>query len=139
MLSQMTNNRTDRPTDLYVTLDKLALASRGYRLEALPGQFETADQSGNALQIGWQERMTVHYRVISLAEEGKRCKLSECPFLEETAAPILDCAQTEAMDFLCLERACETFEVSAAWIDEEELLECWSQIPFSRTGRLGEP
>jgi hypothetical protein len=108
---QLTNNRTDRPTDLYVTLDKLSLASRHYRLEALPGQFSTDEQVGNVLQIGWQERMTIHYRVIPLDEESKTCLLSECPFTEKAACETKECVASEATDYLCLERACETFEV----------------------------
>lgn len=108
---QLTNNRTDRPTDLYVTLDKLSLASRHYRLEALPGQFSTAEQVGNVLQIGWQERMTVHYRVIPLDEESNTCLLSECSFTEKAVCETKECVASEATDYLCLERACETFEV----------------------------
>jgi hypothetical protein len=111
LLLQVTNNRTDRPTDLFVTLDRLSLASRHYRLEALPGQFSTSEQVGNVLQIGWQERITVHYRVIPLEEESKTCLLSECAFAENAECSIKECVASEATDYLCLERACETFEV----------------------------
>ena len=109
---QLTNNRTDRPTDLFVTLDKLALASRHYRLEILPGQFTTSDQVANVLQIGWQERMTVHYRVLPLEDESRTCLLSECPFLEDGDVSIAECMKSDGMDFLCLVWAAETFEVS---------------------------
>lgn len=40
------------------------------------------------------------------------CKLSECPFLEDAVATSQDCVRSDAMDFLCLERAYETFEVN---------------------------
>lgn len=98
-----------------MTLGKLSLASRHYRLEALPGQFSTAEQVGNVLQIGWQERMTVHYRVIPLQEESKVCLLSECTFSETTACSTKECAASDSTDYLCLERACETFEVNCCY------------------------
>ena len=112
LLFQVTNNRTDRPIDLYVTLDQLSLASRLYRLEILPSQFCTVDQFGNVLQIGWQERFTVHYRLVRVEGDNRICKLSECPFREDAVATSQDCVKSDAVDFLCLERACETFEVN---------------------------
>ena len=108
---QLANIRTDRPTDLFLTLDKLALVSRHYRLEVLPGQFTTSDQTGNVLQIGWQERVTVHFRVVPIDDENPLCQLSECPFRQHAGATSQDCIKTTMADFFCLERAFETFEV----------------------------
>ena len=79
---EMTNNRTDRPTDLFITLDNMGLASRHYRLEALPGQFATNADFGNVLQLGWQERITVHYKVMKNDVADKSGSLSECAFSE---------------------------------------------------------
>ena len=111
----MTNNRTDRPTDLYVTLDKVALASRKYKLEVIPGQFITSDQIGSVIQIDWQERLTVHYRVLPLLEgESSFAELSVCPFKDDAVASRQKCASSTALDFVCLERAFETFEVRGA-------------------------
>ena len=108
----MTNNRTDRPTDLYVTLDKLALASRTYKLDVIPGQFSTSNQIENVIQIGWQERLTVHYHVLPLLEgDNALAELSECPFKEDALASRQKCATNTALDFMCLERAFEAFEV----------------------------
>lgn len=101
----------DRPTDLYITLDKLSLASRQYRLEVLPGQLSTSDQIANVLQIGWQERLTVHFRVVPIEGVSSLCELSECPFLEDAVTTSQTCVKSGAMDFVCLERAYETFEV----------------------------
>lgn len=109
---QLTNNRTDRPTDLYLTLDSLSLVSRHYSLEPLPGQFSTSAELGNVLQIGWQERMTVHYRVVPHKEASKVCLLSECPFTEKSQSISKKCVDSDATDYLRLERASESFEVS---------------------------
>jgi len=110
---ELTNKRTDRPTDLFVTLDKLSVASRHYKLEALPGQFITSEENGNVLQIGWQERVTIHYKVIPLEKESKVCLLSECSFTEMAKSTTIECIYSKATDYLCLERARESFEV--AW------------------------
>ena len=99
-----------------MTLDKLSLASRHYRLEALPGQFSSTEQLANVIQIGWQERMTVHYRVIPLEEESRTCLLSEVTFSEKAESNTKECVASDSTDFLCLERACETFEVSLGFI-----------------------
>jgi hypothetical protein len=94
-----------------MTLDKLSVASRHYKLEALPGQFVTSEENGNVLQIGWQERVTLHYKIVPLTEESKNCLLSECAFSETAKFTIQECVISEATDFLCLEHARETFEV----------------------------
>ena len=107
----MANIRADRPTDLYLTLDKLALVSRHYRLEIIPGQLTTSDELGNVLQIGWQERVTVHFRVVPIDDQNPLCQLSECPFRQDAPATSQDCIKTNMADFFCLERAFETFEV----------------------------
>ena len=109
----MTNNRTDRPTDLYVTLDKLAMASRIYSLEAFQGQFRTAGQMGDVLQIGWQERLTVHYRVIAAEDEKLHSitQLSVSTFMDDTTTTRQKCVESDSMNFLCLQQAWETFEV----------------------------
>lgn len=112
----MTNNRTDRPTDLFIGLDNLSLASRHYRLEALPGQFSDAKSGGpSSLQLGWRERMTFHYRVVPLEEDSNTCLISEHAFAEKESpgSTVKHCAASADTDYLCLERAAENFE--AAW------------------------
>lgn len=96
-----------------MTLDKLSVASRHYKLEALPGQFITSEANGNVLQIGWQERVTIHYKVVLLDHESKTCLLSECSFSEMAHSSTTDCVLSEATDFVCLERARDSFEVSS--------------------------
>lgn len=108
---EFTNNRLDRPTDLFITLDKLSLVSRYYRIEPLPGQFVTNASFGNVLQIGWQERITVHCRVLPLEAGSSTCLLIECPFAEDGSSVTRECASSEIADYLCLEQAFESFEV----------------------------
>ena len=108
---ELTNNRTDRPTDLFITLDNLGLASRHYRLEALPGQFTTDEAFGNVLQIGWQERITVHYRVVRVDNPNEPYILTECAFSESGKCSSKPCVASDAMGYLCLEQAAESFEV----------------------------
>ena len=114
MSVELTNNRLDRPTDLYITLDRLSLTSRSYRLQALPDQFTKNEEFGDVLQIGWQERVTVHYRVISLKNENEdeNCILSECPFSESGVYSTKACAASGKTDHLCLEDASKSFTVS---------------------------
>jgi hypothetical protein len=103
-----------------MTLDKLSVASRHYKLESLPGQFITSEENGNVLQIGWQERVTIHYKVVPLNDESKTCLLSECSFTEMAQSSTADCVLSEATDYLCLERARDSFEVSNPF-DRSEL------------------
>lgn len=110
----MINNRTDQPTNLMITLDKLILASRKYKLEVLPGQFETSPELGNVLQIGWQEKVTIHYRVIPSDEDSPVCLLSETSFVEDAKVSTSECVASDTADFLCLQNAFELFEVSNA-------------------------
>jgi hypothetical protein len=111
----MTNYRTDRPTKLRVTLESLNLASRRYRMQRLPGQL--GDEPGSpSVQLGWQERVTVHYRIVPREQNSTTCCLSQCRFeeLEETDGNFdsLDCAGTRTTDFICLENAHDDFKVS---------------------------
>ena len=111
---ELTNNRLDRPTDLYVTLDCLSLTSRRYRLEVLPGQFTKSKEFGDVLQIGWQEQVTVLYRVVLPEEESenKNCVLSECPFTERGETATKECVSSADTNYLCLEDSFASFQVS---------------------------
>eukprot|EP00536_Pseudo-nitzschia_multiseries_P010236 jgi/Psemu1/67347/estExt_Genemark1.C_3050054 len=113
---ELTNNRLDRPIDLYITLDRLGLASRRYRLEAMPGQFTKSKEFGDVLQIGWQEQVTVFYRVVLPETDSgstNACVLSECPFTESGGTTAQECASSSATNHLCLEDAFASFQT--AW------------------------
>jgi hypothetical protein len=111
---ELTNDRLDRPTDLYITLDRLSLTSRRYRLEVLPGQFTKSKEFGDVLQIGWQEQVTVLYRIVLPEEESgnKICMLSECPFTETGDTTTKECVSSSDTNYLCLEDAFASSQVS---------------------------
>ena len=115
---ELTNNRLDRPTDLYITLDRLTLTSRKYRLEVLPGQFSTSKEFGDVLQdvlqIGWQEQVTIFYKVVLPEDESRNkiCTVSECPFSEAGDITTKQCASSSEANHLCLEDAFQSFQVS---------------------------
>jgi len=131
---ELTNDRMDRPTDLYVTLDRLSLTSRRYRLEALPGQFTKSKEFGDVLQIGWQERVTVFYRVIlpvteeSKSEDNNRSIiLSECPFSESGFTTAIECVSSSATNYLCLDNAYSSFQ--SAWKAHQQEMVRLENIP----------
>jgi len=110
---EFTNNRTDRPDKLDLVINKLSLASRCYRLEALPGQFGGKDGA----KLGWQERITAHYR-ITAEEATDCCFLTECSFEdndENATGPVNDAlspCSSSLLNFACLERAHDQFETT---------------------------
>jgi len=128
---ELTNNRLDRPTDLYITLDRLSLTSRKYRLEALPGQFTRSKEFGDVLQIGWQEQVTVFYKVVLPEVEGEnnRCEVSECPFSESSETTTKDCTSSSNINHLCLEDAFESFQ--STWISHQNELMRLENTPDS--------
>jgi hypothetical protein len=106
---QLTNYRADRPDKLQVILESLSVASRRYRLEAMPGQLAG---KGSDLELDWRERLSVHYRVVALEEESKTCLLTECSLSGSNGDECQSkpCASSTALGFLALERAHEHFE-----------------------------
>lgn len=107
--TEFTNNRTERPDKLELVVEKLSLASRCYRLESLPGQFSDRDGA----KLGWQERITAHYRIVACEGQSSSssCRLSECTLsAADEHTRISDAASSPLLNFLCLERAHQTFE-----------------------------
>ena len=108
----ITNYRSDRPDSLNLLIDRISLASRSYKLEHLHGQIKP-DQSGKSeVKLGWQERVTLHYRVVPLAEDSPSCLLSQS-ILSSHGGPQTtssEAASSSVLDFLCLERAHKQFE-----------------------------
>lgn len=107
----MTNYRSDQQTKVELFLHNLCIASRYYRAIPIPGQIrDTVDLPilpSSAVQIGWQERITMHYRVIPL--DNAEYTSSNCPFEEEHNNNNNN--NKMDMDFLCLENAHEKFKV----------------------------
>merc|ERR1711935_710117 len=84
----------------------------GYRLEVLPGQFSRSKEFGDVLQIGWQEQVTVFYKVVLPEDESgnKICTVSECPFSESGDITTKQCASSSEANHLCLEDAFQSFQ-----------------------------
>ena len=97
-----------------IFLETLSLASRRYRLEPVPFQFEGSPKSnvsGEPWRLGLRERVTVHYRLIPVEEDNTVCLLSSCCFTNSETSSV-DCVSSPALNFVCLERAHERFMVS---------------------------
>ena len=107
---EMTNYRSDKSTELDVTLDKLCILSRHYRMELLEGQLGQTQAPSTPFRLGWQERVTLHYRVIPLNEAAAACMLSECQF-SEGQVEVMQCLTGPTTNYLCMERAQQEFQV----------------------------
>ena len=102
---EVSNNRTDRPDKLDLTLDSLVLASRCYRLEPIPGQFG----GDKCAKLGWQERALMHYRIVPLEEASTSIVLSKCECSPSSATASHPDATSSILHYPCLERAHDTF------------------------------
>eukprot|EP00934_Nitzschia_sp_Nitz4_P005492 Nitzschia sp. Nitz4//scaffold304_size22322//3923//9284//NITZ4_008571-RA/size22322-snap-gene-0.0-mRNA-1//1//CDS//3329547070//5482//frame0 len=117
MAMEVTNGRTDHPINPTILVDQWKLATRHYELIPMPGQFDSlaADDpttSTTSLELKWQERVTLYYRLVPRQEEAP-CLLSECP-LGGTCTP----TPNQHAPFLCLERAHEGF---SATVEQHEV------------------
>ena len=110
---KLTNHRNDRPNGIGIKLDKLSLLSRRYRMERVEGQFDDSSQA--VLEVDWQERVTVHYRLVPIQQEGNVCLLSECPFSSAPSSASAG-ALSVSGDYLCLEKANAKFQVRTRFL-----------------------
>jgi hypothetical protein len=102
---EVTNNRTDRPDKLELALDRVCLVSRSYLLEPLPGQF-----GDNRARLGWQERATMHYRIVPNANKSGRVWLNQCGFEGSQDRSVLKPASSApVLSFPCMDNAFESF------------------------------
>jgi len=107
---EMTNYRSDKSSELDVTLDKLCILSRHYRMELLEGQLGAFQAEATPFRLGWQERVTLHYRVIPLDEASAACMLSECQFAEGQVE-VMESLAGPTTNYLCMEHAQHEFQV----------------------------
>ena len=126
---ETTNYRSDRQSQLDISLDKVCIASRFYQAKALASQLDVGagdDQVPEYPQIGWQERMTMHYLIspASIATEGE-LMLSECCHFggkdgNGRGAADGDFTSDVLTDFVCLENAHDHFKAALnAHIEEQ--------------------
>lgn len=92
-------------------MEKLSITSRHYRIERLLGQLGDAKEEPAPPQIGWQERLTMHYRIIPRDISTNSCTVSECHFMEGNSGQSSTPTMTST-DYLCLEHAHDDFQVS---------------------------
>ena len=106
---EVTNYRSDQPEQLHLLVDQLTLASRSYKLQPLPGQIVASD---GQVRLGWQERVTLHYRVLPLDEPSSTCLLSQSILSTGSTNRTLSlqASSSSLLHFLCLERAHAQFE-----------------------------
>lgn len=127
---KLMNYRSDRDTKLHIYLDKICIASRHFEIRQLKGQVDSNDFSKSlyelsdcdpvsSLQIGWQERITVHYLVVPIDVANTPVSISAISFSIDnqtisTSVPQLLDHRTggKLADFMCRERAHELFLVS---------------------------
>lgn len=108
---EMTNYRSDKSSELDVILDKLCILSRHYKMELLEGQLGVVKTEASPFRLGWQERVTLHYRVIPMEGPSSTCMLSECQFAEG-GVEVTECLAGPTTNYLCMEHAQQEFQVS---------------------------
>jgi hypothetical protein len=124
------NNRSDSDTQLEIYLNKVCIASRHFEIRKVPGQVDAHDlaqyflasvgssDSSLSLKIGWQERVTLHYRVVPIEADCSSVSFSTFSFSRDVemaleSQPLTDHRYgAQVTDFMCLERAHEVFTVS---------------------------
>lgn len=77
-------------------------------MERINGQIDDIQP----LMVDWQERATMHYRLVPVAKEGNFCLLSDCPFSSAPSSATAG-ALSAGGDYLCLEKANAKFQVSS--------------------------
>ena len=110
----MTNFRSDRPSELDITLDKLSVLSRHYRMELLDGQLGSVQGEASPFPLGWQERVTLHYLVTPLDASSRGCSICESPFAGGGKVEVNDREASTIATYLCMERAQDEFQVCVA-------------------------
>jgi hypothetical protein len=110
------NYRSDRDTKLEINLGDVCIASRNFKVQRMEGQVQPETRSkSQSLQIGWQERMTLHYLVVQTQTSNTFSTLSTLSSskndLIDRENPLKSNDSTHVTDFMCRERAHEVFTV----------------------------
>lgn len=118
---ETTNYRSDRQSQLDISLDKVCIASRYYQAKALASQLDVGTGDGQdpeRPEIGWQERMTLHYLITASndADQGKLLLSQCCHFGSEGG----DSQSDVLTDFICLENAHDRFKAALKAHVEEQ-------------------
>ena len=113
----MTNYRSDQESKVELFLHYLSIASRYYKAIPIEGQISedsiSTSTPSSSFKIHWQERLTMHYRIIPL-DDAKFTK-SDCPFHTDNDTTNRN---TELeMNFLCIENAYTKFKVRTCHVN----------------------
>lgn len=102
---EVTNFKSGR-----MLLDKVAVASREYRVLPIDGQVE----NGADMMLDFQERVSMHYRLVTDSTISNTCMLSECPLsgTSSNSPSISQCIATDSVDYICLESANSRFRAA---------------------------
>jgi hypothetical protein len=118
---ELMNYRSDRDSGLDINFDNLCVISRHFEVKQLQGQFISdgvsnslihVDDEPSALEVGWQERVTLHYLVAPIAGAVGPCNISLLPLSNDGNASVVKNGDAKLTDFICRERAHDVFSVS---------------------------
>jgi len=99
---RLTNSRNDNPDDVGLQLSSMKVANWRYELQPIEGQL-----LGEVAHLGWQESLSMHYRVVVRSEESSL--LSSCEY--ETGSEEVDnVTDLSPLAIPCMERAHQIFE-----------------------------
>ena len=121
---ELMNYRSDRDAGLDINFDNICVISRHFEVKQLQGQLISdgvsncllpLDDKPSALEVGWQERVTLHYLVAPVAKTDGSCNISMLSFSkndESSSFPNASRGDATLTDFICRERAHDVFSVS---------------------------
>lgn len=111
---QLMNYRSDRDANLEIDLSNVCIASRNFKVRQLEGQvYPEQNPTLPALQIGWQERITLHYLVAPTETVSCFSALSTLSSGHHSTDYDTSSSSRHVTDFMCRERAHEVFTVSS--------------------------
>mmetsp|Transcript_27462 Transcript_27462/g.55151 ORF Transcript_27462/g.55151 Transcript_27462/m.55151 type:complete len:1702 (+) Transcript_27462:4357-9462(+) len=115
---ELMNYRSDRDSGLDINFDNICVISRHFEVKQLQGQFISdgvsnslihVDDEPSALEVGWQERVTLHYLVAPIAGAVGPCNISLLPLSNDGNASVVKNGDAKLTDFICRERAHDVF------------------------------
>lgn len=109
----MTNYRSDKETDLEISIDKISVMSKTYRIKPLVGtaMSQNHKHSIDGHPISWQEQAVMHFIISPLESIGSHCTTTQC-CLGASDEDKSSTMRSSVADFICLENAHDQFTAS---------------------------
>ena len=106
---EIANLRNDKPHGVDLEVSSITLASRCFGMEPVLPSLESGISRHRS--IGWQDRLSVQYKISGPFEESGPCQLNkdDLSFGESGLITRKPASESTALDFLCLERAHNEF------------------------------